>query len=123
VSLKQKGLVIISGHWYAVYNIREDEACVGVFESTAEICAFFGGILKHWVSKSVMLNYSLTFGSERYKVVVFKEATLKEVKRLLRQRFGDRRYKVTDDGVFIREFGQSWQLFAPDLDKAAMLLK
>jgi hypothetical protein len=70
-----------------------------------------------------MLNYPLIFGSERYKVFVFIEPTRKEIKQLLRQRFWDKRYKVTEDGVYIRKTSQSWQMFAPDLEKVAMLLK
>ncbi|MCL2224102.1 MAG: hypothetical protein FWB96_03935 [Defluviitaleaceae bacterium] len=111
------------GHWYGVYNMRDGEACVGVFESTAEICAFFGGIKAHRVSKSVMLDYWLTFGSERYKVICFREPTRKEVKGLLRQRFGDKCYKISKDGIYFRIEGKrGWQLFAQDLEEAAMLL-
>jgi len=112
------------GKWFGVYDERDGEACVGVFESTAEICAFFGGIKPHRVSKSVMLDYSLTFGSKRYKVVVFIEPTRTEIKRLLRQRFGNKCYKITKEGIYFREVGrQGWQFFAQDLEEAAMLLK
>jgi hypothetical protein len=113
------------GKWFALYDVKDNEACVGVFESTAEICAYFGGIKPHRVSKSVMLNYPLTFGDKRFRVAVFVEPTRKEIKRLLRQRFGDRCYKITEDGIYIREamIGSGWRFFAQDLEEAATLLK
>jgi len=52
-----------------------------------------------------------------------KEATLKEVRRLLRQRFGERMYKISDDGIYIRQPGQSWQYFAADYDEAVALVQ
>jgi len=70
-----------------------------------------------------MQNCLLTFGTERFKVVVFKEPTTKEVRRLMRQRFGNRGYKITQDGIFTRQPGRSWQLFASDLEEAISLIK
>jgi len=55
------------GKWFGVYDEKDNDICVGVSESTAEVCAYFGGIKAHRVSKSVMLDYSLTFGSKRYR--------------------------------------------------------
>ena len=109
------------GKYYGVYDLKRDEACVGIFESTAEIAAHFGGIRKHRISKGIMQKHLLTFGSDRYFIKVFKEATLKETRRLLRQRFGERMYKITDNGIYIRQTGQSWQYFAADYDEAVTL--
>ena len=113
------------GKYYGVYDLRknEAEACVGVFESTAEICAFFGGIKRNRVSSGIMRHNVLTLGKERYFIKVFREPTISEVRKLLRQRFGDKRYKITDDGIFTRQSGQSWQFYANDLEEAVMLMK
>jgi len=111
----------LCGKYYGVYNLKEDGACVGVFESTSEIADYFGGIKNHRISKSVMLNYPLVFGKERFKVEVFIESTRAEARRILRQRFGERMYKISDDGIYIRQPGQSWQYFAADYDEAVAL--
>jgi len=111
----------LCGKYYGVYDLNRNEACVGIFESTAEIAAYFGGIKKHRISKGIMCQHLLTFGSDRYFIKVFTEATLKEVRRLMRQRFGNRGYKISDDGIFVRQPGQSWQFFASDLNEAKML--
>ena len=109
------------GKWYGLYNLKEGEACVGVFENTAEICAFFGITSKNRISSGIMRGNILTFGQERYQVKVFQEATLKEVRRLMNRQFGNRGYKISHDGIYIRQPGQSWQFFASDLDEAKML--
>jgi hypothetical protein len=111
--------------WFALYDMCDGEACIGVIERTSEICAYFGGIKPHGVSKSVMLDYRLTFDRDRYKVIAFIEPTKKEIKRLMRQRFGDRCYKITENAIYIWKaiIGSGWQFFASDLEEAAMLLK
>jgi hypothetical protein len=110
------------GKWYGLYNLKEGEACVGIFENTAEIRAFFGITSKNRISSGIIRGNILTFEQERYQVKVFKEATVKEVRRLMRQRFGKQWYKISEEGVFIRQPGQNWQLFASDLDEAKMLI-
>jgi alanyl-tRNA synthetase len=111
------------GKWYSVHDQINNEACVGVFESTAEICKFFGITSKNRISSGIMRGNIITFGKERYVVHVYKEATLKEVRRLMRQRFGERMYKISDDGIYIRQPGQSWQYFSNDYDEAVALAK
>jgi len=59
------------GKWYGLYNLKEGEACVGVFESTAEICKFFGITSKNRISSGIMRGNTLTFGKERYVVHVY----------------------------------------------------
>ena len=122
-SRKREGLGHLCGKYYGIYDEKRDGACVGIFESTAEICAFFGGIKAHRVSKSVMLNYAMVFGKDRFKVEVFIEPTKAEARRVLRQRFGTRNYKISEDGIYIRQTGQSWEYYAPDAQEAVWMTK
>jgi hypothetical protein len=41
----------------------------------------------------------------------------------MRRRFGERMYKISDDGIYIRQPGQSWQYFASAYDEAVALAK
>jgi hypothetical protein len=110
------------GKYYGVYNIKNDEECVGIFESTAEICAFFGGIRTNRVSCAIVRKNPLAFKTERYWVTVFKEPTRNQAKTLLRQRFGKKMFKITDKGVFIRQKGiKGWNYFAVDYAEAVDL--
>jgi hypothetical protein len=54
------------GKWYSVHDQINNEACVGVFESTDEICKFFGITSKNRISSGIMRGNILTFGKERY---------------------------------------------------------
>jgi len=112
----------MKGKWYGVYDIRDYEQCVGVFESTEELCAFFGGITRDRVWHAIYRNGPLTFGSKRYHVEVFKYATEKEVRRKLKQRFGAKMYKITPEGIFTRKEGVvGWRFFASDFEEVAQL--
>jgi hypothetical protein len=116
---KRKGLYSMKGKYFGVYDLKHDETCVGVFESIAEICKFFGGITESRVWCGMSRNNALTFKTERYRVESFKEPTEHGVRKMLRQRFGAYMYKIRDDGIFCRQNNtQEWQFFAADYDEA-----
>jgi len=111
------------GKWYAVYNLRRDYECVGVFESTAEICAYFGGIKAHRVSQAISRKNPLTFKSDRFWVEVFQEPTLGGVRRILRKEHGYELVKTHESGIFVRKSKkEKWQLFASSFEEAVRLL-
>jgi hypothetical protein len=92
---------------------------VGIFESTQAVCAYFGGIRENRVSCAIVRKNPLVFKSERYWVEVFKEPTANGVRKLLRQRFGAKMFKITNDGIFTRQSGVlGWELFASDFEEA-----
>jgi hypothetical protein len=109
----------MNGIFYGVYDLKNDEACVGVFESTAEVCAFFGGITESRVWCGRTRDNALTFKTERYRVDAFKVPTKKEVREVLSRRFGKHMFKISPDGVFIREEDTlEWTFFAEDFEDA-----
>ena len=112
----------MNGKYFGVYNLKDDEACVGTFESIREICTFFGGITESRVWCGMSRNNALTFKTERYRVEVFEEPTEYSVRKLMRQRFGRGMYKICSDGIFYRQSGiRGWQFFAGDFEEAVAL--
>jgi hypothetical protein len=110
----------MNGKYYGVYDMRSgEEDCVGIFESAEEICAFFGGINKSRIWCGITRGNALTFGKKRYRVEVFEGATVVGIRKLLRERFGKWNHQITrDGGIWVRQKGESWQLFAADLEEA-----
>lgn len=103
------------GKYYGVYNIKREDECLGIFESTAEVCKFFGGIRPNRVSCAIVRKNPLVFGRERYHVEVFTEPTKNGVRTLLRMRYGLRNHQIRADGIYVRE-GQGWRLLARDYE-------
>jgi len=100
----------MKGKYYGVYDLKNDEMCVGVFESVSEICEFFGGITKSRVWCAVTRKNPLAFKSKRYWVEVFTEPSERAIRAALRERFGKKNYRITEDGVFFRVEGvKGWQ--------------
>lgn len=105
----------MKGKYYAVYDMKDEEVCIGVFESIEEICTFFGGIRRNRVECAITRKNPLAFKAKRYWVSVFKEPTKHSVRGLLRQKYGTAMYKICPDGIFIRRDGcRGWQLLASD---------
>ncbi len=112
----------MNGKYYGVYNMKREDECVGVFESTQEICDFFGGIRLNRVSCAIVRKNPLAFKTERYWVEVFEEPTKNAVRKLMRERFGLRMYKISSDGIYTRrEMNNDWQFFARDFEEAVSL--
>ena len=106
------------GKYYGVYNIKREDECLGIFESTAEVCKFFGGIRENRVSCAIVRKNPLVFGSERYHVEVFTEPTKNGAKRLIRQKLGLKMF-VKADGIYVRDRKtEEWRWFAEGLDEA-----
>jgi hypothetical protein len=119
---KRKGLYSMNGKYFGVYDLKHDEACVGVFESIRDICAFFGGITESRVWCGMSRNNALTLKTERYRIEAFEEPTEYSVRKILRQRFGTGMYKINPDGIFIRQNGiRGWRFFAKDFEEAVSL--
>ena len=109
----------MKGKYYGVYDVRNGDACVGVFENVDEICAFFGGIAKRRVWCAVCRDNALTFKAERFRVVVYREPTIAGVRRMMRRRFGLGMFKRSRDGIYTRQEGvRGWRFFAADLEEA-----
>ena len=109
----------MKGKYYGVYNIKREDECVGVFESTAEICAFFGGIRPNRVSCAISRKNPLAFKSERYWVEVFEEPTENGVRKMIRRKLG-LKMLVKPDGIYVRDRRtEEWQFFAKDFEEAA----
>ena len=108
----------MNGKYYGVYDIKNEDSCVGVFESTREICAFFGDIREKRVSCAISRKKPLAFKSERYWVEVFQEVTENGVRRRL---WRELRLKISVkvDGVYVREDRRvEWRWFASGLEDA-----
>jgi len=86
------------GKYYGVYNIKREDECLGIFESTEEVCAFFGGITRSRVWCAIFRKNPLAFKSERYWVEVFEEPTVNGVRRLIRRELGLKMF-VKADGI------------------------
>jgi hypothetical protein len=112
----------MKGKYYGVYDMKREDECVGVFESTKELCDFFGGIRPNRVSCAIVRKNPLAFKAKRYWVEVFEAATEYSVRKLLRQKFGTKRYRISGEGIFVSPEGtKGWQFFAEDFDEAAEL--
>ena len=104
------------GKYYGVYDTKDGDACVGVFESTAEICAFFGGIRANRVSCAIVRKNPLAFKSERYWVAVFTEPTESGARKLIRRKLGLKMF-VKPDGIYVRDRRtEQWRWFARDFE-------
>ena len=113
----------MKGKYYGVYDIKDDDAFVGIFESIAEIAAFFGGIRPNRIECAICRNNPLAFGAKRYKVEVYKTPTRQDVKRLLRRKFGMGNNAIRADGIYVRENGATgWRFFAGDFDEVVTLV-
>ena len=115
--------VLFRAHRYGrsrtLMNLKITSTCIGVFESTAEICAYFGGIRPNRVSCAITRKKPLAFKSERFWVEVFEEPTKNSVRKMLRQKFGLRRHWMRPDGIYVREDkGQEWRFFENDFEEA-----
>jgi hypothetical protein len=109
----------MKGKYYGVYDIKHDENCVGVFNSIAEISAFFGGVRLNRIECAITRKNPLAFKSERYWVEVFEEPTTNAIRKMMRQRFGPGMYKICPEGIFIRQNGvRGWRFYAADLEEA-----
>ena len=117
-STKPKGAVCMKGKYYGVYDIKREEECIGVFESTAEICAYFGAIRPNRVSCAIVRKNPLTFGRERYWVTVFEEPTENGVRKLIRRKLGLKMF-MKPDGIYVRDRRtEEWRFFASDFETA-----
>lgn len=106
------------GKWYGVYNVKNEDECVGVFESTAEVCKYFGGIRPNRVSCAIVRKNPLAFGSERYWVEVFEEPTENGVRKKVRRELGLKIF-VKPDGIYVRDRRtEEWRYFAKDFEEA-----
>jgi len=113
----------MNGKWYGVYDMKRENRCVGTFESTAEICAYFGGITKNRVWHAIHRKSPLAFKSDRFWIEVFKEPTLGEVRRTLRKKHGHRLVKTHESGIFVRNSTkEKWQLYAHTFEEAVKML-
>ena len=109
----------MKGKYYGVYDIKRKDECVGVFESTAEICAFFGGIRPNRVSCAITRKNPLAFKSERYWVEVFEELTENGVRKMICRKLGLKMF-IKPDGIYVRDRKtEEWQWFAGDFEEAA----
>ncbi len=112
----------MNGKYYGVYDIHREDECVGVFESTKEVCDFFGGIRPNRVSCAIIRKDPLTFKTKRYWVEAFKEPTKTAVRRMMKQKFGLWMYKIVPEGIFTRENrAAEWEYFAGDFEEAISL--
>ena len=109
----------MKGKYYGVYDIRNDDACVGIFESIEEVCTFFGGIRRNRIECAICRNNPLTFGAKKYWVEVYDIPTTAGVRQAMRRRFGATNYKICKNGdIYVRENGtKDWQLFATDYEE------
>ena len=108
----------MKGKYYGIYDMKRGEECVGVFESTAEICAFFGGIRPNRVSCAIVRKNPLTFGRERYWVKVFEEPTENGVRKLIRRKLGLKMF-MKPNGIYVRNRRtEAWRFFASDFEMA-----
>jgi len=112
----------MNGKYYGVYDLKNEDACVGVFESINEIAAFFGGIRRNRIECAIVRKNPIALKNKRYWVEVYETPSTAEVRRLMRERFGFFNYKICDDGVYIRGEGRKgWRLFASDFEEAVEL--
>lgn len=110
------------GKYFGVYDIKNDEQCIGVFESVEEICRFFRITNQNRIHESVHRKMPLAFKSKRYWVESFTEPTKKGVQRKLQAEYGMGRFQVrSDDTVYVRQDGvKGWRLLAEDFREWAM---
>ncbi len=115
----ERTVLIMKGKYYGVYDIHREDECVGVFESTAEVCAFFGGIRPNRVSCAIIRKNPLAFKTKRYWVETFVEPTKTEVRRAMKKKFGRWMYKIVPEGIFVRKsYADEWRYFAGDFEEA-----
>jgi len=113
----------MKGKYYGVYDMRDEDRCLGVFESTDEMCAFFGGIKRGRIWCAISRKNPLTFKAKRYWVEVFTEPTRNSVKKLLRQQYGPKKYRFRPEGIYIRDsVEQDWKFFTDDYEEATAML-
>ena len=110
------------GKYFGVYDIKNDEQCVGVFESVEEICRFFRITNVNRIHEAVHRKMLLAFKSKRYWVASFTEPTKKGVQRKLREIYGMGHFEIRSDGtVYIRREGiKGWQFLAEDFKELAV---
>jgi hypothetical protein len=110
------------GRYYGVYDLKREDECVGVFESTDELCAFFGGIKRYRVWCAISRKNPLAFKTKRYWVEPFEEPTKTAVRRVMKQKFGLWMYKIVPEGIFVRaNRADEWHYFAGDFEEALSL--
>ena len=104
----------MKGKYFCVYDLKNDEQCVGVFESVEGIFNFFRITNKNRIHESVHRKMPLAFKSKRYEVVPFAIPTMKEVKRKLREVYGMGHFEIRSNGeVYVRYDGTNgWKLLA-----------
>jgi hypothetical protein len=112
----------MNGKYYAVYQLRtEDEPCIGTFESTQEVSDFLS-VTRERVWLAITRKNPIAIKKARYWIEVYKEPTTYSTRLLMRERFGYGMYKISSDGIYIRQSGiHGWQFFAADFEEAAAL--
>ena len=110
------------GKYFGVYDMKDNEQCLGIFESVEEICRFFRITNQNRIHEAVHRKMPLAFRSKRYEVISFAEPTKKGVQRKLREIYGMGHFEVRSDGtVFVRHDGvKGWRLLAEDFKELAM---
>ena len=111
----------MKGRYFGVYDLKNDEQCVGIFESVAEICRFFRINNLNRVHESVHRKRPLVFKKKRYWVVSYKEQTVKGARKLLRAKYGKSHYRIRENGeVYVRKDGiKGWRLLVEDFKELA----
>ena len=71
----------MKGKYFGIYDLKDNEQCIGVFESVDEICRFFRITNQNRIHESVHRKTPLAFHSKRYEVVSFAEPTVGGVKK------------------------------------------
>ena len=113
----------MNGKYFGVYDIKDGDICVGVFESINEICAFFEITNRNRIECSICRKNPLAFKEKRYRVEVFLTYTEFGFRRLMRQRFGHKNYMLNrkDGNVYIRDMAKEnwvWVHYASNMDEA-----
>ena len=109
----------MKGRYFAIYDLKQNEQCRGIFESIEEVCNFFGGISQDRVMHAIHRKMPLAFKTERFEVISFAEATKHEIRLKLRTTFGKGMFQITRNGIYVRYRGiKGWQLIANDYEGA-----
>jgi len=66
----------MKGKFYGLYDIRDSDICVGIFESINEICVFLGITNRNRIECSICRCTPLVFKEKRYRVGVFHTPTV-----------------------------------------------